>query len=491
MPKFRCRSCGQKVFCPDEAVGKRFRCPRCGTSLLVPPLHDPSVISPSATAPVPAVTDKSAVDDSDPTPLLDVAPVQIRPGELSAPMPVPPTRPVAVSSVLPETTKMPAIESPVLPPTQQPHMSVPQTAIPTSRELETPVSVPVGVEVQRAPSVAVAMEPSSPRPDEKSGLAVAVPVAGAADTVSAAAMGVQRRRRQRAFLTAAGGLLVGAAAGAGLTLHFQSSLLKEAPGIAKKLAELRNDAQKLEVEGQKEAAVWRYEEMIRLAAGHKQVALATRDLVNEAEKKKEQLQAEVMTAKGFVLLGGEWVPKERGELEQVKTERDTLKAERDALKTQRDALKAQLETMQVSSGRVRISVSVRAGRFGMPWPDAGALAILIPKDAPGKLPALATLRDRNKLRENQQAASEKGAYVDFTGRDGQLAFEGVKSGGYILIIVSANVLADPTSARTNRERLSRFFDAVDLANQVHTAEVNIAPGEQKNISHQFGVLRRQ
>lgn len=499
MPKFRCQNCGQKVSCPDDAVGKRFRCPRCKASIIVPPLHDPGVISPSATTPVPAVPGEPMVGDSDPTPLLGVAPVRMSPDPAPTPTPIPtpapapPTRPVVAPSVLPDTAKMAAVEPTGPPSAEQASASVEQTATPIPVAPETPVPAPAGAsEVEQPLAGSGVADSSPPKPEEKRVPAapVAVPVSAAADTAPVAAMGVPRRRRSRVLLAAAAAFLVGAAAGAGLVFYFQGDLLKQAPGVAEKLAELRKDAEKLEADGLKEAALWKYEEVLRLVVGREQDTPAMRDLAGKARKEKERLSVEVMTARGFVLLGGDWVPKERADLERMKTERDALSAERDTLKAERDALKAQLETTRIPSGRVRVSVSVRGGRFGVPWPDAGALAILIPKGEPGKLPALATLRDRGKFRENQQAASEKGAYIGFTGRDGRLTFEGVKSGGYNLVIVSGNVPDDPANARTNRERLARFFDAAGLANQVHTAEADVAPGEQKDISHQFSVLRR-
>ncbi len=320
---------------------------------------------------------------------------------------------------------------------------------------------------------------------------VAAPASSSADTAPVAAMGVPERRRRRGVLAVVAAALLGAGGGAGLLFHFHPDFAKRSPSVSEKLVALRTEAEKLGAEGLGEGALWKYEEMLRVAAGHEQDDSAVRELVATAKKERERLRVEVMTEKGFVLFGGDWVPKERPELERVKGERDALKAERDTLKAERDALKAQSGAVKVPPGRVRVSVTVRAGRFGMPWPDAGALAVLIPKGEPGKLPALATLRDRGKLRENQQAASEKGAYVEFAGRDGRLNFEGVKPGGYNLIIISGNVSDDPANARTNRERLERRFEATaGLANQVHTAEVDVAPGEQKDMSHQFSVLRR-
>ncbi len=445
----------------------------------MPPPDDPSVIRPSAPTAAPSVAEEPVVGDSDPTPLLGVAPVQISPQPGPAPAPAPPTRPIGAPSLLAETAETSAVG-----PTE------PRSVAPVAAEPES--SAPDEVAGGAAPSPAAEPPQTLSAKSEEKPEPVASPstqVSGAADTAPVAVMGVPQRRRGRVLFAAAAAFLLGLAAGAALMLHFQPGFLKRLPGTSKVLVELYKEAEKLEANGLKEPALWKYEEVLRLAAANAQGAPAIRDLANKAKEERERLRIEVMTAKGFVLLAGEWVPRERAELEQTRTERDALKAERDTLKAERDALKAQLGTTQVPTGRVRVSVSVRAGRFGMPWPDAGALAILIPKGEPGKLPALATLRDRNKLRENQQAASEKGAHVGFAGRDGRLTFEGIKSGGYNLII-SGNVPDDPTNARTNRERLARFFDAAGLANQVHIADVDVAPGEQKDVSHQFSVLRR-
>jgi hypothetical protein len=41
MPEFRCRLCGQLAVTPDDYIGKRVRCPRCGGILRVPPVALP------------------------------------------------------------------------------------------------------------------------------------------------------------------------------------------------------------------------------------------------------------------------------------------------------------------------------------------------------------------------------------------------------------------------------------------------------------------